>query len=192
MTQQNDKYMGNLEKDFSQYDPLNTVFQSIRIDETPQAFVTFGSSADEMEKSNPLPVPPSPESSLMKTIRTIREKLTKTVSSLPQMATQKAQQFINNLRQKELQVNVLREQSNDLAQKLDSTIMNKQYQTAFYRLPVVMKKIRSSEHLSPPEGLHYINNKGHKTYLKNYQKRQWEKGQLPGCIEGCDPQTLKT
>jgi hypothetical protein len=77
-----------------------------------------------------------------------------------------------------------------LAEQINTTLANKQYQTAFYKLPVVMKHVRTDDHQTPPRGLYYYNRKGHKVYLKDYQKEQWLNGNLPGCVSGCSPDEI--
>lgn len=81
---------------------------------------------------------------------------------------------------------------NRLAKQTNTTplALSKQYNTAFYRLPIIMKEIESTEGVTPPQGLYYTNRLGKKIYLKEYQRKQWQNGQLPGCIKGCSSADL--
>ena len=71
-------------------------------------------------------------------------------------------------------------------------LTKKQYETAFYKLPVVMKSIKTDSTHKLPTGLYYINHNGNKVYLKEYQKQQWLNGTLPGCIDCCSPSEVKS
>jgi hypothetical protein len=73
-----------------------------------------------------------------------------------------------------------------LTQSIEKIILQKQYDTAYYKLPIVMKEIKSTPGIKPPQGLYYINRLGKKIYLKESQKQKWKNGQeIAGCIKGC-------
>ena len=80
-------------------------------------------------------------------------------------------------------------QTQTLSQNITQLLLQKQYDTASYRLPVVMKEIQTTPGVKPPRGLYYINRNGRKIYLNESQRRKWKQGdEIPGCIKGCSAQ----
>ena len=85
----------------------------------------------------------------------------------------------------------LHTQTQTLTQNVTQLLMQKQYDTASYRLPVVIKEIQSTPGTLPPKGLFYINRKGRKIYLNDSQRRRWLQGdEIAGCIKGCSSHEL--
>jgi hypothetical protein len=77
-------------------------------------------------------------------------------------------------------------QTQTLSQNITQLLLQKQYDTASYRLPVVIKEIQSTPGVKPPRGLYYINRNGRKIYLNESQRRKWKQGdEIAGCIKGC-------
>lgn len=73
-----------------------------------------------------------------------------------------------------------------LSQSVGDALLRKQYETTFYRLPVVIKELKSTPGKKPPHGLYYLNRHGHKVYLSKSQQSKWRNGQeIAGCIKGC-------
>ena len=87
----------------------------------------------------------------------------------------------------------LQQQQESLTQSVENLLLQKQYDTAYYKLPVVIKEIQSTPGKNPPHGLYYINRMGKKIYLKESQKQKWKNGQeIAGCIKGCNPHDMMT
>ena len=61
-----------------------------------------------------------------------------------------------------------------------------QYDSAYYKLPVVIKRMRRGLQ----GAVYYINGRGKRVYLTERQRALWRNGNLPGCIEGCNPAEL--
>ena len=105
--------------------------------------------------------------------------------------------ILNNLQEKVSQVKTKVEEtmknsfnqsiiSQSLTQNIEKTLLHKQYETAAYRLPVVIKELKTTLGKKPPQGLYYLNRYGNKIYLSKSQQMKWKNGEeIAGCIKGC-------
>jgi hypothetical protein len=76
--------------------------------------------------------------------------------------------------------------SQALSQSIGDTLLRKQYETTSYRLPVVIKELKSTPGKKLPHGLYYLNRHGNKVYLSKSQQMKWKNGEeIAGCIKGC-------
>jgi len=79
-----------------------------------------------------------------------------------------------------------KQETQNLTENVSNLLLKKQYEISSYRLPVVIKSIKTSPNIKPPQGLYYISRSGRKIYLNSSQKRKWMNGEeIAGCIDGC-------
>jgi hypothetical protein len=108
-------------------------------------------------------------------LHTIREKVISVKETLQEKIKEKLEELTSTQHKTET-----------LSQSVTNMLLEKQYNTAGYRLPVVMKVINHTPGVKPPHGLYYINRTGRKIYLNPSQRKKWLKGEeIAGCIQGC-------
>ena len=83
-------------------------------------------------------------------------------------------------------------QNENLTQNVTNLLLQKQYNTSSYRLPVVIKSIQTTQGVKPPRGLYYMSKTGRKVYLNESQRRKWLNGdEIAGCIDGCSLESIQ-
>ena len=82
-------------------------------------------------------------------------------------------------------------QNENLTQNVTNLLLQKQYNTSSYKLPVVIKSIKPTAGIKPPRGLYYMSKSGRKVYLNQSQRQKWLNGdEIAGCIDGCSSEFI--